>query len=90
MQSELLKLLLFTDNERITKKRKKRSAKAEAEKEKAKDQLALNHAQDKLRRAEERLESLLRSMEHHRQQAEHNGGSIPTHDIELTIRELMD
>lgn len=65
-------------------------AEAVAEKETAKDQLALNHAQDKLRRAEERLESLLRSMEHHRQQAEHNGGSIPTHDIELTIRELMD
>ena len=36
MQSELLKLLLSTDNERIAKKRKKRSTKAESEKEKAK------------------------------------------------------
>jgi hypothetical protein len=36
MQSELWELLLSTDNESITKKRKKRSAKSETEKEKAK------------------------------------------------------
>lgn len=63
---------------------------AVAEKEAAKDRLALSHAQDKLRRAEERMESLLRSMEHHREQAERNGGSIPTHDVELTMRKLLD
>ena len=52
------------------------------------DWVGVRRAQDSMRKAEEDMERILNSMEHHRKQAKRAGGNIEISKVEQTLREL--
>lgn len=53
------------------------------------DWVGFRRAQDSMRKAEEDMERILNSMEHHRKQAERAGGNIEISKVEQTLRDLI-